>query len=224
MSSSKNNLVIIGNGKIAKTLFHYLVQRFEVVCFAVEDSLTLGETIKGGVVDCNFEEAEDLFAGSQFLTCIGYGSMNKTRRRLHEKILNETTLVPANYLCPRAFAPSFVMNGFNNIILDNVTIHPGATLGSNNIIWSQSVISHGASLGHNNWITAGAVISGDCTLGDNNFIGAGAVIAHNITIGNSCYVGANALVNQDLGDNRVVVAEKSIYLPYDSDRFMLITE
>lgn len=224
MSSNKDTLVIIGNGKIAKTLFHYITQRFEVVGFAVEDNFTLGQTIEGGVVDCNVEEAQELFSGSKFLTCIGYGSMNKTRQRLHEKILNETTLTPTNFLCERAFAPSFVMTGYNNIILDNVTIHPGATIGSNNIIWSQSVISHGTDLGHNNWITAGATISGDCSLGNNNFIGAGAVIAHNITIGNSCYIGANALINQNLGDNEVVVAEKSRHLPYDANRFMSVTE
>ena len=224
MSSSKDKLVIIGNGKIAKTLFHYMAQRFEVVCFAVEVSFILEEIIEGDVVDCSIEKAEKLFSGSQFLTCVGYGAMNQTRFRLHEKVLNETTLVPTNFLSAHAFAPFYVTNGYNNIILDNVTIHPGATLGSNNIIWSQSVISHGVNLGHNNWITAGAIISGECTLGNNNFIGAGAVIAHNITIGNSCYIGANALIDQNLGDNVVVVAEKSRYLPYDANRFMQTIE
>ena len=58
MSSSKDKLVIIGNGKIAKTLFHYMAQRFEVVCFAVEDSFILEEIIEGDVVDCSIEKAE----------------------------------------------------------------------------------------------------------------------------------------------------------------------
>ena len=51
MNNGKDDLVIIGNGKIAKTLFHYLAQRFEVVCFAVEDNFTLGETIESGVLE-----------------------------------------------------------------------------------------------------------------------------------------------------------------------------
>jgi hypothetical protein len=59
MSSNKDTLVIIGNGKIAKTLFHYITQRFEVVGFAVEDSFhSWTELIEGGVVDCNVEEAQ----------------------------------------------------------------------------------------------------------------------------------------------------------------------
>tara|TARA_B100000768_G_scaffold144022_1_gene136371 strand:+ start:582 stop:1256 length:675 start_codon:yes stop_codon:yes gene_type:complete len=222
MMSNKDKLVIIGNGKIAKTLFHYLEQKFEVVCFAVEDSYCLGEVIEGGMADCSFEKALHLFPESRFLTCVGYGAMNQDRKRLYEKVCKETTFIPTNYICERAYALAFTMSGFNNLILDNVTIHPGASLGSNNIIWSQSVISHGASLGNNNWITAGSLISGDCKLGNNNFIGAGAVIAHNITIGSSCYVGANVLIDRDLDDNEVVVAGKSISLPYDANRFMSV--
>ena len=220
MISNKDKLVIIGNGKIAKTLYHYLEQKFEVVCFAVDDRFCFDEVIEGGVADCSIEKALRLFPGSHFLTCVGYGEMNQNRERLYEKVCKETTFRPVNYICERANVLAFTMNGFNNLILDNVTIHPGASLGSNNIIWSQSVISHGANLGDNNWITSGSIISGDCKLGNNNFIGAGAVIAHNITIGNFCYIGASALIDRNLGDNEVVIAEKSRLLPYDANRFM----
>lgn len=222
MISFKDQLVIIGNGKIAKTLYHYLDQKFEVVCFAVEDNFCLGEVIERGMADYSIEKALYLFPRSRFLTCVGYGAMNQTRERLYEKVCTETTFIPTNYICESAHTLAFTMNGFNNFILDNVTIHPGASLGSNNIIWSQSVISHGAHLGNNNWITAGSIVSGDCILGNNNFIGAGAVIAHNVTIGNYCYIGANALIDRNVEDNEVVVAEKSRSLPYDAKRFISV--
>jgi len=98
-----------------------------------------------------------------------------------------------------------------------VFISDRSKIGKNAIIFQQVTI--GAIR------TKGSKHIGNPTIGDNCYIGAGAKILGEITIGNNCRIGANAVVTEDMPDNSVALAGKTIIRTKDQtmdNRFFVL--
>ena len=214
------NLVIYGNGRIAKIVYEYVKQSFNVVAFTVDSNL-IDEDNLFGVPVVQFDSIAQQFSpdNNSMIVAVGYIDMNDIRaqktaeaERLGYRFIN--------YVHPSVDIHDGNIEGVNNVILEHVTLQPFAKIGSSNFLWSNSVVAHGSIVGDNNWITSGAVISGDATLGHNNFLGVNSTISHNVTLGDRVFVGANTLVTKPLTDNEVIITGAGEKVRLDSKRFL----
>jgi len=216
--------IIYGNGRIAKVVYQYVKRQFEVVCFTVQDDL-LKETTFEGLPLKSFEAIERDFhpATHDMLIAVGYVQMNGIRQRKYQEAKTKGyTLV--NYVHPTVHMHDDVIMGEGNIILDQVSIQPGAQLGNNNFIWSNVVVAHDCVIEDDCWVTSGVTIAGDTTIKSGTFLGVNATIGHNLTIGEQNFIGANALIIRSTSPDEAYIAPGSEKIRLDSHRFLKFSE
>ena len=105
----------------------------------------------------------------------------------------------------------------NSVVMDNVSIAPGAllspfvTLTSNIQIGRcfhgnlYSYVEHDCIIGDYVTFAPGVHCNGNVTIGDHAYIGSGAVIRQGISIGEHAVVGMGAIVTKDVPGNTTVV-------------------
>lgn len=215
-----NKIIIYGNGKIAKTIYHFLKKQFDVVGFTVDEKYIEENSIEGLMVR-PFENIELEFdpADHAMLIVVGYAQMNDIRRRKYQEA-KKRGYTMANYVHPSVYHHDNVHIGEGNVILDQVSIQPGARLGNNNFIWSNAVIAHGCEIEDDCWVTSGVTIAGNTTIKSGSFLGVNATIGHNLTIGTQNFIGANALVTKSTGPNEAYIAPGSEKIRLDSQSFL----
>lgn len=217
-------LIIYGNGRIAKIVFQYVKSQFDVVCFTVQSDLLTEPTLEGLPLH-PFETIEGDYdpESHAMLIAVGYIQMNAVRRQKYEEAKAKGYTL-ANYLHPSVHWHDNVKMGNGNVILDHVSIQPGAQLGNNNFVWSNAVIAHGCVIEDDCWVTSGVTIAGDTTIKSGAFLGVNAAIGHNLTVGTQNFIGANALVIRSTGPNEAYIAPGSEKLRLDSHRFLKFSE
>lgn len=67
-----------------------------------------------------------------------------------------------------------------------------------------SVLAHNCDVGRGTLII-GAAIGGSCIIGEKSYIAPKAVIKNKTNLGNNCFVGMLSIVNQDIGNNKMVI-------------------
>jgi len=217
-------LIIYGNGRIARIIYQYVKAQFEVVCFAVQNDL-LTESILAGLPVRPFESIERDYdpAGHAMLIAVGYVQMNGIRRQKYLEA-KAKGFAMANSVHPSVDIHDDVSMGEGNVILDHVSLQPGAKLGNNNFIWSNAVVAHGCAIEDDCWVTSGVTIAGDTTIKSGCFLGVNATIGHNLTIGPQNFIGANALITKSTGPNEVYITPASERIRLDSHRFLKFAE
>ena len=157
------------------------------------------------------------------LIAVGYIQMNAVRRQKYEEAKAKGYAL-ANYVHPTVHLHDDSIMGEGNVILDQVSIQPGAQLGNNNFIWSNAVVAHGCVIEDDCWVTSAVTIAGDTTIKSGTFLGVNATIGHNLTIGVQNFIGANALIARSTGPNEVYIAPGSEKLRLDSHGFLKFSE
>jgi sugar O-acyltransferase (sialic acid O-acetyltransferase NeuD family) len=214
-------VLIYGNGKMAKILFQYMKSSHEVIAFTVDRHLIGDNKFFCELPLIAFDEVEKLFTTDKhnMIIALGYLNMNQLRLKKYDEAKQKGYKL-INYIHPSATIQEDLIIGDNNVILDHVSIQPGASLGSSNYIWSNSVLAHGSSIQDGNWIASGVVISGDTKVGSCTFMGVNASIGHSIAIGDECFVGANALVAKSTEAGSVWINKEADMYRLDSQRFL----
>ena len=215
-------IIIYGNGKMAAILYQFMKHSHDVMAFSVDEKLMIDKRTFSGLPLVAFEKVEKLFDVSKFkmIIAVGYKDMNNLRvQKYNEAKQKGYNFI--NYIHPSVALHDDLVIGDNNVLLDHVSIQPGASLGHSNYFWSNSVLAHGASVEDGNWIASGVVISGDSRVGSRTFLGVNASIGHNITIGDECFIGANALVTKKADSRSVWIDRESEKLRLDSNRFLV---
>tara|TARA_X000000950_G_C13742520_1_gene589172 strand:- start:305 stop:967 length:663 start_codon:yes stop_codon:yes gene_type:complete len=217
-------LIIYGNGRIARIIYQYVKNQFEVVSFTVQDDLLSQATLEGLPIR-PFENIEHELtpADHAMLIAVGYVQMNGIRRQKYEEAKAKGYTL-ANYVHPSVHRHDDVSIGEGNMILDQVSIQPGARLGNNNFIWSNVVIAHGCTIEDDCWVTSGVTIAGDTTIKSGGFLGVNSTIGHNLTLGEQNFIGANALVTKSTGPNEAYIAPGAEKIRLDSHRFLKFSE
>ena len=217
-------IVIFGAGKIAEVAHGYFSRDHQrpIVAFTCDREHCTADRFLGLPV-VPFDEVEKRYPAQRFgmFVAIGYHRMNALRADRCAQA-RERGYQLASYVAPSAWLPKGLEHGDNCLILDDVTVQPGARLGRNVALWSGTVVGHHSTVEDDCWLAAGATIGGGSTIGQGSFVGLNATIGHEVRIGRRCLLGARTLVTKDLIDERVVADADSTTLRLDSGRFLQI--
>lgn len=215
-------LIIYGTGKTAQVLVSYLpaTLKTKIAAFTLESEfLHEAEFMNRPVVP--FEDLLERYPPSQFdiLLAVGYHDMNRQRERLFTacKALGYTL---AGYIHPSVTYFDENQLGEGTVILDHVSIQPGASVGDGSFVWSNSVIAHGAQVRSHCWIAAGSTIAGEALIGDYCFLGVNSTVGHHAKLGSGTFVGANTLVTKNTHKDSVIISAEGNRIRLDSRRFM----
>jgi sugar O-acyltransferase (sialic acid O-acetyltransferase NeuD family) len=217
------NLIIYGNGRIAKIVYQFVKDNFNVVAFTV-DELCIEEERIEGLPLLPFENIENEYSvlDHKILIAVGYVGMNNIREKKYLEAI-EKGYSFVNYIHPSVHMHDNIHIGENNIILDNVSLQPYSEIGNSNFIWSNAVIAHGTNVGDTNWITSGVVVSGDAVIKSKCFLGVNATIGHNTILDDETFIGANTLVTKNTKKREVFISKEGEYFRLDSLRFLQFT-
>ena len=162
---NKNKLIIYGNGSIAKLVYSYMQDDYDVIAFTVDEKC-IGEDFLLGLPLIPFEEIESVYSPSdhKMIIAIGFVDMNVIReQRYHQAKRKGYSFV--NCWHSSVIKHSSVKVGENNIILEHASIHPFSVLGNSIFISSNSNIGHDCIINDNCWINAGVSVAGETTIG-----------------------------------------------------------
>lgn len=216
------NLIIYGNGPMAKVVFSYARHIAEIAGFTVDDHCIA----EGGERFCGrplvpFSAVEQVFNPHEhrMMIAVGFREMNALRERKYWEARQK------GYDCPSYVHETVVQHADvavedNCMILDHVCIHPDCKIGRGTFISSNASIGHSCTLGPFNWINSGVTISGGCRTGRGCFFGVNSSMAHKIEMGTEVFVGANTLINKPAKDGEVYLSPAGELFPSKS-RFFL---
>lgn len=218
-------IVIFGAGKIAEVAHGYFSRddTRPIVGFTCDRSHCHGDRHLGLPL-IPFDAVAERFPPQRhrMFVALGYHQMNALRAdRCAQARARGYAL--ANYIAPSAWLPTPAVLGDNALILDGVTVQPGARLGNNVALWSGVTVGHHTVVGDDCWLAAGATLGGGSVIGEASFIGLNATVGHEVTLGRRCLLGARTLVTKSLADERVVADADSNVLRLDSGRFLQIS-
>jgi len=219
-------IVIFGAGKIAEVAHGYFTRdgARPVAGFCV-DRAHAGSGHFLGLPLRPFDEVVQHFPPDRFemFVAIGYHQLNALRaeRCAQARALGYRL---ASYVSPETWTPASFEHGDNCLVLDHVTVQPGATLGRNVALWSGTVVGHHSRIDDDCWLAANVTVGGGSRIGASSFLGLSATVGHAVNVGQRCLLGARTLVTKDLADERVVADADSPTLRLDSGRFLQISK
>lgn len=216
------NIVIYGETAFAERIYSYI--KFEkamnVLSFTNAKAFKEKETIQGIPVIA-FEELNERFKGIDFsiLIAIGYVQMNNIRQKIYKECIYAGHRI-ATYISNTA---TLYSNDIEEgcIVMPNVYIGPGCTIGKCNIIASCTCLSHDNKVGEFNYISSNVIFGGHATVCNNSFIGLGCIIRDGIIINNYSLIGAASNVLKDTINKGVYVGNPAHKL---NDRSSLETK
>lgn len=219
-------IVIFGAGKIAEVAHGYFSRddARPVVGFTCDRGHCKGTTFLDLPL-WPFDEIEHHFPPERFemFVGIGYHDLNALRADRCEQARQRGYRL-ASYVSPQAWLPQGLPLGDNCLILDRVTVQPGAQVGRNVALWSGVTVGHHSRVEDDCWIAAGATVGGSSVIGQGSFVGLNATVGHEVSIGRRCLLGARTLVTKPVADERVVADADSATLRLDSTRFLQISK
>jgi sugar O-acyltransferase (sialic acid O-acetyltransferase NeuD family) len=218
-------IVIFGAGKIAEVAHGYFGRddARPVVAFTADRPHCSADAFLGLPL-LPFDEIAERFPPTRFamFVAVGYHRMNALRAERCEQARAMGYRL-ASYVSPQAWTPAGFAPGDNCLVLDRVTVQPGASIGRNVALWSGAVVGHHGRIDDDCWLAAGAVVGGGSRVGAGSFVGLNATVGHAVSVGQRCLLGARTLLTKDLADERVVADADSATLRLDSGRFLQLS-
>ena len=220
----KSPLLIYGNGNMARMLYEFLKQQFEVIAFTVDDAC-INSTHFCGLPLAPFSTVERRYSPKEhcMIIAVGFIAMNKIRDDKYREA-KEKGYKFANYIHPTVVRHDTVTFGENNIVLDYASIHPYCSLGNSNFISSMTNLGHDCVVGNSCWINSGVSLAGEVKLNDNCFLGVNVAISHRVSLGSRNFIGANTLVNKDTDEDTVLLSDGGEKFPLTSEAFIKFTK
>lgn len=218
------NLIIYGNSSMARTYYSYLKKHYNILGFAIENSLfTQGQLL----YDKPIYEFETLHSvinlPFKMIIAVGYSEMNDIRARIFNKAI-ELGYELTSFIHPSIEIHENLSFGLNTVIFENTSIHCDTQIGNNVFISSGVNIGHDCKIGDNSWLNSGVTLAGSVTLSENTFMGINSCVAHNIQVMPYSYVGANTLVNKNTLPHSVTISKAGEVFPFKSKKFLKISE
>lgn len=191
-------IVIFGAGVIADVLASYIEhdKAFEIAAFCIDEQYVTTDTHLGRPL-VPFETVQDSYPPDQYamIVAIGYHGLNEARAAKCGEAKDKGYRLES-FVSAHAHRCGPVQVGENCIVLDNVTLQPGVSIGNDVVIWSMSLIGHHSTIRDHAWIASMSVISGNCTIGERCFLGVNTLVGHEVTVGDRCFFGAGASVTE----------------------------
>ncbi|MBN2448777.1 MAG: acetyltransferase, partial [Lentisphaeria bacterium] len=202
-------LLIYGNGAMARVVYSYVRRRLDVCAFTVDKACieTPGATFCGlplvpfGAIEESFDPEH-----CDMVVAVGFLDMNELRQRKADEARAKGYHL-IRYIHDSVVLHDDVAFGEHCMVLDHTSIHPGTVIGPDSFICSNVSIGHHCAIGAGNWINSGVSIAGRCQTGPGCFFGVNACVADSVRIGARNFVAANTLVNRDTADDAVYLSE-----------------
>lgn len=196
---SKKNLLLIGGGGHCRACIDVIEMEGKYTICGILDE---AELVGGNVLGYEIIGTDDLISsyvknGFSFILTVGQIKSAHVRRRIfdHLKALNADVVT---VISPLASVSKYAILGRGTIVMHNVTISAGVSIGENNILNTGCNIEHDTRTGDHCHISTHAVINGNCTIGNEVFIGSNVTVSNQIFIDSEIFVGAGAVVHKDL--------------------------
>ncbi len=224
MNTEKKEIIIFGNGEIAK-LAYFFFNRFsdyKVVAFSVDEkNLKSNSFLDLPLV--NVEELSKIYPPENFdaFIALSYNKLNLMREEkyLYFKSLNYDLV---SFIHPSAIISDDVVIGENCFILENQLIQPFSKVDNNVTMWSGNHIGHGSVISSHSWISSQVVISGNVNIGKRCFLGVNSCLRDNINIGDDVMIGMGANVTSNIKSGEVVIPENTRVFSHDSKQAKFI--
>lgn len=220
-----SKVIIVGEGKIADEIYHYLKNDsdHEITAFTADEKY-ISNAKKFNLPVVPFEKVENIYLPDEYkvIVAIGYQGLNSLRtEKYHEAKKKGYSFI--SYVSSRAANVGNVEIGENCVILENNTINTTAKIGNNVILWCGNHIGHHSVIEDNCFLAGQVVISGVSTVSPNCFIGVNATIGHQIIIGERNIIGARTLITKNTEPNSVFISQDTQKFRLDSDSFLKLT-
>jgi sugar O-acyltransferase (sialic acid O-acetyltransferase NeuD family) len=137
---------------------------------------------------------------------------NRLRKSL-VKTLNEVRKTqPVNAIHQQSTISKRADIGYGNYIDIDVTIAPGAKIGSHCILYAKATVGVECLIGNFVQIGSGAQINPGVKIEDEVFIGSGVIVVSGVTIGKGARVGAGSVVVASVGVGETVFGNPAAQL------------
>lgn len=202
------DLLIYGNGAIARLLHSYIRHSRKVCGFTVDDHCLVGTGIFCDLPLVPFSRVQDIFypPECEMIIAVGFIDMNDLRAEKYRQA-REKGYTFASYVHESVFKHDGVSIEDNCVILDHVSIHAGCTIQRGVFISSNVNLGHDCNIGSFSWINAGVSIGGGCKIGACSFFGVNASLGHGVKLGEYNFIAANTFIARDSKDNEVYLSE-----------------
>lgn len=191
-------LIIYGNGEMAKLIYHYFKTdtNYKLVAFCADECF-IKEKFIFGLPVLPFEKIETLCPAEMYVMFVAIGYSNMKNRIDMYMRAKEKKYTLISYIHSKVSYDITNNIGENNAILNNVTIEPFSSIGNNNIIWSNVVLCHHSIIKDHSFIASQSLLGGFSLIDNNCFIGYSTTILQNINISEETLIGAKSLVNKN---------------------------
>jgi sugar O-acyltransferase (sialic acid O-acetyltransferase NeuD family) len=203
-------MLIVGAGGLAAQMFQ------EIEIAKIQDVVFWSETpTKFKFIEDKYpilktdEEVSDFFARVSNAFVLGVGDT-----AVRKKMVDKFTALGGRlttYISPDTELSPFIGSiGEGSMLLKDVAMEPGVTVGRFCLLNRKSNYGHGCTIADNCEIGPFAVVSADVEIGENTLIGIGSIILPKVKIGRNVIVSAGSVVTKNLPDNAVVSGSPAI--------------
>lgn len=219
---SNQKVIIYGNGAMAKVLYSYAKDAFDICGFTVDDFCIKNIETKFCTLPLiSFSKVQDKFDPKEYkmISAIGFIEMNELREKKYQEA-KEKGYSFVSYVDKSVKIQDGVEIEDNCVILDFVSIHPGSKIKSGTFISSNVNIGHDCKVGCYNWINSGVSIAGSCEIGKGCFFGVNSSLANGIKLGAKNFIAAGTVINKNTNDNEVYISEPAQLFRLESKKFL----
>jgi len=222
MNRKHKPLVIYGNGDMAKMMYYYFCDEYDIAAFTVDDYYITDRYINNIPVipfsELIGEYAPELHCA---IVAVGFVGMNSLRKERCESLMHlGYTMV--SYIHPTAIIASNVELGKNVIILEYVSIHPYSKIGDGVFISSQTNLGHDSTIKNDVWVNAGVAIAGGSIVEACCVLGMNSSVAHGLTLAPETFVGNNIFINCNTETGDVFLPDEPVKFRLKSQKFLKI--
>lgn len=133
----------------------------------------------------------------------GFIKNSKNRINLYKKLKSYGFKFPI-IKSRRSYVSNNSEIGEGTILMHDVLINYGCSIGKNCIINTKALIEHGTIIEDHCHISTGAIVNGNCIIGSGSFVGSGTVLKQGIKIGKNCIIGSNLKINRNIKPNSTI--------------------
>jgi sugar O-acyltransferase (sialic acid O-acetyltransferase NeuD family) len=191
----ENPVIILGANYLGRAALEIFESNAVVVYGFLDDNVKLHQTVIDDITVLG-STGDESFLKLIGKKCEAFVAIddNKVRKNLVKSIQDSHHQQPVNAIHNGSTISERSAIGHGNFIDVDVTIAPGATLGSHCIIHAKAMIGVEAKIGDFVQVGSGSLINSGVVLEDEVFVGSGVTIVSGITVGKGARIGAGSVV------------------------------
>ncbi len=185
----KKNVVIIGASGHGKVIADIIIKSGDSILGFLDDNKNKGDTFCGYPILGKSTDYKRFQKKCEFVIAIGNADIREKISLLCHNVKWYTAIHPQSVI-----STIDVSIGEGTVVMANVVINSGASIGKHCIINTSSVVEHDNNICDFVHVSVGTKLAGTVSVGKKTWIGIGATVKNNTTICGNCMIGAGAVV------------------------------